>query len=431
MYSLLQYFLLSTEDEIKHTYYFWGEAISDSVKDFFEGQSVDIFRLMDSTLKEKPLQSPYMEEYFYCDLFPKKWPFLLRNDIAFFGHDHLPYSPYVIREHSFELLEDGMLNYHKYPFSAYDDYVSLFKGREGKFGPLSLLQIEYAGQEEQCRVIHLTGISKTDYIAPEKVRYCSLEKMWDEADESKIALINTIYAFKQEHFKYLGKKRILLTQPLSEDGLLSEQEKMHLYSRITDYIGRENLVIKRHPRDISNYACCNVESVAINIPLQLLSLNGIKFSEAITISSTAVFDFNYPILVTYLGSEISPQLFKKYPNASKDHVQFSNPNIRLNHQSYDKLGTELHREYIESLTIKIEEFSSIIATLSNNIQALTLENQALKQNIASQEEVIVLCNDSFHRAEKKASKNKKIFQVLIWVLIVWMLTFIIGCYLIL
>ena len=214
MYSLLQYFLLSTEEEIKHTYYFWGEAISDPVSRYFERQSVDIFRLMDTAWKEKKISSPYMEEYFYHEFFPTK----------------------------------------------------------------NILQVDYAGQEEQCRVIHLTGISKTDYITPGKVSYSSLEKMWNTADEGKKDLINTIYAFQKDQFNYLDKKRILLTQPLSEDSLMSEKEKMRLFSRITDYIGRDNLVIKKHPRDVSNYECCNVESININIPLQLLSLNGITAS---------------------------------------------------------------------------------------------------------------------------------------------------------
>ena len=419
MYSLLQYFLLSTADEISRTYYFWGEAISDAVRNYFEGTSVDIFRLMDSAWKEKQLHSPYMEEYFYCELFPKKWPFLLRDDITYFGHDHLPCSPYVFREHSFELLEDGMLNYHKYPFSAHDNYVSLFKGREGKFGPLGTLQIDYAGQEEQCRVIHLTGITKTDYIVPQKVRYCSLEKMWKEADESKVFLINTIYGFQKTKFGYLDKKRVLLTQPLSEDGFLSEEEKKHLYSRITDYVGRENLVIKKHPRDITNYDCCNVESVTTNIPLQLLSLNGIRFTEAITISSTAVFDFNYPILVTYLGTQISPVLLKKCPNATKNKIRFSNPNIKLNKETFNELEKEQFCEYLEDQVLRVEEMSSEICYLSEKINNLISENLALKQKMTLQEE-------AYGIVQAKAHKYKKIYQVFIWVFCILMLTFLIA-----
>ena len=423
MYSLLQYFLLSTEEEINRTYYFWGEAISDSVKKYFEGQSVDILQEMESIQKKVKMKSPELEEYFYCDYFPSKWPFLMKDGIFYFGHDHLPCSPYVLREHPFELLEDGMLNYHKYPFSACDDYVSLFKDREDKFGPLNILQVDYAGQEEQCRIIHLTGISKTDYIVPEKVRFCSLEEMWTKANKKKISLINTIYAFKKELLGYLDNKRVLITQPLSEDKFLSEKEKMHLYSRIMDYIGRDNLVIKKHPRDISNYDCCNVESVTTNIPLQLLSLNGIRFSEAITISSTAVFDFNYPILVTYLGTQISPKLFKKCPNASNEKVQLSNPNIRLNQKSYDKLGIEMHREHIESLTIRNEELSSNIDMLSNRIKNLMSENQA-------QEQVIVSYKESLRIVEAKAYKNRKIYQALVWVLGIMILTLVVGCYVI-
>jgi hypothetical protein len=374
---------------------------------------------MDSAWKEKQLQSPYMEEYFYCELFPKKWPFLMRNDVVYFGHDHLPCSPYVFREHSFELLEDGMLNYHKYPFCAHDEYVSLFKGREGKYGPLGILQIDYAGQEEQCRVIHLTGISKTDYPAPKKVRYCSLETMWKEANKSKIFLINTIYGFQNTRFAYLDKKRVLLTQPLSEDGFLSEKEKMHLYFRITDYIGRENLVIKKHPRDISNYDCCNVESITANIPLQLLSLNGIRFTEAITISSTAVFDFNYPILVTYLGTQISPVLLKKCPNATKDKIQFSNYNIKLNQKTFDELEKEQFCEYIEDQALRIEEMSSRICSLSEKINNLISENIALKHRMTSQEEAYCI-------VKAKAHKHKKIYQVLVWVLCILVLAFLVA-----
>ena len=83
---------------------------------------------------------------------------------------------------------------------------------------------------------------------------------------------------------------IIFTQPLSEDGYISEKEKMQIYSTLVDYYSRNNLVVvKRHPRDNSDYSMLNCILDAGKYPCELLNILGIHFKYAIGVSTSAVF----------------------------------------------------------------------------------------------------------------------------------------------
>lgn len=57
------------------------------------------------------------------------------------------------------------------------------------------------------------------------------------------------------------------------------------------------------------------------IPMQLIMLNGIRFEEAYTIFSSAVFGFPYKIRVGMIGTQISKNYLKNFlPIRIKTHV---------------------------------------------------------------------------------------------------------------
>lgn len=88
------------------------------------------------------------------------------------------------------------------------------------------------------------------------------------------------------------KSSLIITQPLSEDGILdSEKTKIEIYKKIiTDVATSKKIIIKTHPREKTNYKKFFKECIIIDypFPIELLSFFSIKIEEAITVSSTSV-----------------------------------------------------------------------------------------------------------------------------------------------
>lgn len=96
-----------------------------------------------------------------------------------------------------------------------------------------------------------------------------------------------------------GKTTIIFTQPLSEDGLISEQEKIQYYKNTLKSIPvpPDKIVIKTHPREGTNYKKIFPDIFIFNknIPQEILNFCGVRFKQAYTISSTAAINFGYSI----------------------------------------------------------------------------------------------------------------------------------------
>lgn len=315
MHALLQYLLLVSEEEARQTFYFWGEGISVSVKQSFEGHYMNFDK---------------KRKYSWFEIL-SKFPFLFRNNIQYWGHDHLPLSKYVIRTHDYQLLEDGLMNYNAYPWR----YKTTLKRRVYALwqGPLSCLDIPYSGYEKNCIRIHLTGLvdSGEVYTSP-KLLVQSFQNLWNKCNESKRNFINRVFGIDDKVCNQLKeRKKILLTQPFSEDGFLSEEEKMTVYATILDVIGRDDVVIKRHPREKSDYRRFfpQVEVFDLSVPMQLVMLNDICFEEAYTIFSSAVFGFPQKIRIGFIGSQISQKLLNLFPNQTYKDCPCKQDNIEL------------------------------------------------------------------------------------------------------
>jgi len=314
MHAFLQYLLLVSESVVRNTFFFWGEGISSDIKKKFEGHYAD----MDKKKKE-----------YNWIKFLYKYPFLLRNDIQYWGHDHLPWSKYIIRKHSFFLLEDGLMNYNSYILRSRAPLkrrlLALWEG------PLSLHDIPYSGYEQNCKKIYLTGILDTGEVyTSTKLMVKSFKVLWDECDDDKRSFINHIFDFDEKVCEELRKrKKVLLTQPFSEDGFLTEKEKISVYSKVIDVIGGEDVVIKRHPRETTDYHSYfpNVMCFDKAIPMQLIMLNGIRFEEAYTIFSSAVFGFPYKIRIGFIGSQISSKLLNRFPSQTYNDYHCTDDNM--------------------------------------------------------------------------------------------------------
>ncbi len=93
---------------------------------------------------------------------------------------------------------------------------------------------------------------------------------------------------KIDDFSNIG---IIYSQPFSEDGFITEQEKIDIYSQICHYYSQyRKIIFKPHPRDLTKYEFTspNITIIDKNWPSELFILNNIHFKFAIGVCSSAV-----------------------------------------------------------------------------------------------------------------------------------------------
>lgn len=155
---------------------------------------------------------------------------MIRNK-KIYGHDHLRYSK-IFPE--MNVIEDGLSNYNYTPM--FSDYIKRFF--------LSLICVNYNryGFFNKSKNVYLTREFKT-----KRNIYVFLKR--DDYIKALLDLLNGAFCNK---FMIKDKVSILLTQPISEDGLVSEDEKIEIYRSII-INSKLKILIKPHPREITNY----------------------------------------------------------------------------------------------------------------------------------------------------------------------------------
>ena len=104
----------------------------------------------------------------------------------------------------------------------------------------------------------------------------------------------------------------MLTQPFSDDGAITVAEQIDLYKNILEQYKEENIILKPHPRDKTDYSTlqrqykCKI--VKSHIPTELLALIGVNIKTAVTFFSSSVYIFNQYSKIIWLGTEDFPAL---------------------------------------------------------------------------------------------------------------------------
>ncbi len=124
------------------------------------------------------------------------------------------------------------------------------------------------------------------------IEFYNLAKLWMNKSPLEKKLVFDIFDFNEKILNDIKKRKsILFTQPLSEDFLCDEQEKIAFYQKlINDEIEDLNdLVIKPHPVDRTDYKQVfpNALIISSKFPSELLTLTGITFNKSITLFSSA------------------------------------------------------------------------------------------------------------------------------------------------
>lgn len=149
----------------------------------------------------------------------------------------------------------------------------------------------------------------------EKAEVINLKNLWDNKIEEEQKLILDVFNFNEEILKKVTEDTIMLiTQPVSEDGIISEEEKIEIYSKIIDRYKNQSIVIKPHPREKTDYSkyFLNCYVMKERYPIEILELVGIKIKKVVTLFSTAAFGLGKNVAVDFYGTEVNEKLFKRF-----------------------------------------------------------------------------------------------------------------------
>lgn len=237
----------------------------------------------------------------------------------FFIQDHLTYSQFFFNnfESKFFLIEDGIGNY----------LIKILEGaKEEKkktylYKYMNIIEKYYPtlGLSKKIQKIYLTGILPIPKLIENKVEVVNIREVWKELSEVKREKILDIFNIKLEKLKYLNKlenKVLLITQPLSEDRVITEQEKIEIYQEILEKEKNKIIYIKSHPRERTDYlkifSKYNIRILEKDFPLELLSFLEIDFLKVITLFSTAILSFKGKYEIEFIGTERYKKLYEKF-----------------------------------------------------------------------------------------------------------------------
>lgn len=291
-YSLLLYLLYQPINIIKQTSFFSSQGVPKSIKE------------------KLPNCVPF-EDYIYTNKFQKyTYLFLMKhylrkhfdfiNKVKIYGVDgsELMISSILNGRKDMSVIEDGLAFYELDAWRLHNPWLT-------KIVYKIVNHIDYPyGHGSHCREVLYTGL-KPIYIPNKIMTKINPEELWNENKEKQQFILD-IFGFDYHDLDvFKGKDIILITQPFDELGKHTEKEKLAFYKKAIANYNPNRIIIKRHPREVTDYASSFPGITCFNkpIPLELLSFLGIRFKIAITYFSTAIYNFNYDLQRIIIKSE--------------------------------------------------------------------------------------------------------------------------------
>ncbi len=313
LYSL-SIFLLKFPEKVAETEFIFFEKMPISLEKKIKYDYID-YKINKKIKNKLLLFILYQYEGF---LTKKKLKPLLKYDIKF-GQDHLSNADFLLdTKKDFILFEDGDKNY---------TGIKKIKNLRGKKSFYTFIKYRILnktffpyGMDERIKKIYLTGIKETPKDIEKKVELISLKNEWKK--KSNIEKINFLSYFgldKRKMELYSKKKVLILTQCLSEDKVIPEEEKIKLYKNILLKYNEDEVLIKTHPRETTNYRILFPRVMVIEeiFPSYILTLLDIKFDVVETLFSNAILEFSSDHII-YHGSTVNKKFVERYGKSYYD-----------------------------------------------------------------------------------------------------------------
>ncbi len=261
----------------------------------------------------------------------KKWEIsnnLLKklNEIEeIYLQDHITYSQFFLNNfiRKIYLLEEGILNYNdnilKNEFEKKIEKVRIFHNIKKSIIEKIKKDYKRFGLSEKIEKIYLTGLLPIPNLIKDKVEIININELWSNLSQEAKKEILEVFNMDIKKFQILkedDRKILLLTQPLSEDKIITEEEKIKIYREIIEKQNGRKIYIKAHPREKTNYKEVfknfNIEVIENTFPIELFLLLNIKFDKVITLFSTGALNFKGKAEVEFIGTEKYPKLYERF-----------------------------------------------------------------------------------------------------------------------
>lgn len=221
---------------------------------------------------------------------------------------------------NFFVIEDGIASYRNK--KNIQKYFYIFK----KIIKLENVFNKLEPTSPLVKKIYLTGLSTIPKEIENKVEIINIKKLWALKSKNEKKEILEFFNFKEEVIsKIRDKKEILFTQPLSEDRIMTENEKINLYTKIIKKYNQETLIIKTHPREKTNYRKIFPYILILDdiFPSEFFTLFNINFDRAITLFSTAVLNLKNVKEIDFYGTEVHEELLKTFGSLNNIYLRNS------------------------------------------------------------------------------------------------------------
>lgn len=247
------------------------------------------------------------------------------GEAKLYGMDNLALGKRVFYKERINVIEEGTLNYMPYKADPSSIKELVQKGIALLFGLSERKKV--MGYGDSVDKIYLTDslCERVPEGLEKKAEIINLQELWERKSEQEKRVIKRAFNFNEEILeKISGESVMLFTQPMSEDGILSEERKIELYTKVIERYPNKSVIIKAHPREKTDYSkhFPNCYVMREKYPVELLSVMGIKLERVVTLFSTAVFGFDKDIAIDFYGTEVDNKLFERF--GSCDNIMVRN-----------------------------------------------------------------------------------------------------------
>lgn len=300
-YSLFLYFLINKE--LDDTHYIVSSSLGVDVINRLKASGCSVY-VFDATLngnilmKTLKLTKEMLRLFFHSRMLKKK------RDIEVFGNDNITHARFFL-SNGIKIIEDGIANYREYnPESK--------TMREKMLRHFTLNSSGYIpfGYDDRVKNVFLTGLMPIPCGLINKVITIDVFELWRQLEERKKQLVLKIFGLENIIISSKPINNVLLlTQPLSEDGYISECDKIEIYRKLISKYSKDKIVLKRHPRELTDYEHYfpDVSVFPSSAPIEIIQCIGGKFNKVVTLFSSAALQFE-DASVDFYGTRFDSRL---------------------------------------------------------------------------------------------------------------------------
>ncbi|MBO7483931.1 MAG: hypothetical protein J6T55_02270 [Alphaproteobacteria bacterium] len=210
------------------------------------------------------------------------WLLLRGRRVPCYGNVETIYSAFFVNTFPFYPISDGLWDVEKFPVYLNDP---------GHF--IKCYSVRYPG-----------GLDKEN----ERLEYINIQSCWKKLNKGEQATFANRFGIEQKTLSLLEKRKVLLvTQPLSEDNIVSEADKIDVYRSIISQYNTDDIVIKPHPRENTNWRNIfpDIPVIPQLAPAELLGLLVPHLERVATFFSTAACNMLAPEKIDFYSKDFA------------------------------------------------------------------------------------------------------------------------------